>query len=131
MDLGLSPLRKEGFSLEPLDSGGTLVLELCGSADMEIVGFLPVYFKSVHAEVQRMRLAEVVLDLHALYFMNSSCLKSFVTWIDLISQLPVRSQYRLRFLTDPHLQWQKRSLDALRRMAMGTVVIETWTGGGQ
>jgi len=33
----------------------------------------------------------------------------------------------VRFLTDPNLHWQRRSLEALRRLAANVVTIETAT----
>jgi hypothetical protein len=55
--------------------------------------------------------------------MNSSCFKSFVVWIDSVKN--AQPGYRIRFLTDPNLHWQRRSLEALRRLAANVVTIDS------
>jgi hypothetical protein len=61
-------------------------------------------------------------DFRRLGFMNSSCFKSFVVWIDTVKNAPIA--YKISFLTDPNLHWQRRSLEALRRLAVNVVSIE-------
>ena len=54
--------------------------------------------------------------------MNSSCFKAFVVWIDTVKN--AGRVYRIRFLTDPEMHWQRRSLEALRRLATNVVSVE-------
>jgi hypothetical protein len=54
--------------------------------------------------------------------MNSSCFKAFITWIDTVKN--ASRPYRIRLLADPSLHWQRRSLEALRRLATGIVVVD-------
>jgi hypothetical protein len=69
----------------------------------------------------------VVFDLAALDFMNSSCFKGFVTWVDQVAKLPHETRYEVRFISQPHLQWQRRSLEALHRFAPDVVTLEAVT----
>ena len=46
-----------------------------------------------------------------------------VVWIDTVKN--AEPGYKIRFLTDPNLHWQRRSLEALRRLAANVVTIET------
>jgi hypothetical protein len=55
-------------------------------------------------------------------FMNSSCFKAFVTWIDSVKT--DSRQYRIVLLANSELHWQRRSLEALRRLAIGVVSVE-------
>lgn len=124
--LALSPVCTDAFSILPSLAGQTLHLGVRGSADADIQGILPGYLKQVHAEAVRLGVREVVVDIHELYFMNSSCFKAFVSWMDALGQMGLRPCYILRLLKDPKLHWQARSLDALRRMAMRAVTVEDY-----
>jgi hypothetical protein len=52
--------------------------------------------------------------MRELEFMNSSCLKAFVSWIAKLEDVEdPQAQYRIRFLSDATKLWQRRSLGAL------------------
>ena len=68
--------------------------------------------------------AEVVVDLRRLEFMNSSCLKTLVTWLNNVRQRPPAQQYLIRFLRDRAAYWQERSLSALKAFAPAIVELE-------
>jgi hypothetical protein len=36
------------------------------------------------------------VDIHELYFINSSCLKALISWIGALNELPVEQRYRIR-----------------------------------
>jgi hypothetical protein len=78
----------------------------------------------MHGEATRAPTSECVVDLRELEFMNSSCFKSFVTWIGNIRKLDGAQQYKVRFSCNPTIHWQKRSLDALRCFAVDLITIE-------
>jgi hypothetical protein len=90
---------------------------------LNAIELLAEYLKRVQEEATRLSVQEVRCDFRKLVFMNSSCFKSFVVWIDHVKNAPVA--YKINFLTDPNLHWQRRSLEALRRLAMNIVSIET------
>src|SRR5262249_29209743 len=78
----------------------------------------------MHVEATRAPTSECVVDLRELEFMNSSCFKSFVTWIGNIRKLDSAQQYKVRFSSNPTIHWQKRSLDALRCFAVDLITID-------
>jgi hypothetical protein len=45
-----------------------------------------------------------------------------VTWIDAVKT--DTRQYRIVLVANPELHWQRRSLEALRRLAIGIVNVE-------
>jgi len=111
-----------GFTCTPRLSAGKLAIRFSGTGDVAAIELLADYLKRVHAEVERLGLAEVSCDFRQLLFMNSSCFKAFVIWIDTVKN--AARPYRIRFLTDPEMHWQKRSFEALRRLATSVVSIE-------
>ena len=68
-------------------------------------------------------MTEAVIDLRDLEFMNSSCFKSFVSWITDIQELEPAQQYKVRFLSNSKLHWQKRSLHSLRCFAVELITV--------
>jgi hypothetical protein len=123
MAAALAPLVSTGFQLTPRIESGCLIVNFAGNGDMTAVEALGRYLKQVHVEVTSLRLSEVKFDFRDLYFMNSSCFKAFVTWIDQASRLEEHG-YSIRFLTNPRLHWQRRSLEALRCLSPKVVRVE-------
>ena len=111
--LELQAAEVQGFACLPTLTEGHLQIVFDGTGDVGAIELLSSYLKLVHAEALRLRLNEVVCDFRKLSFMNSSCFKAFVVWIDTVKNTD--PPYRIRFLTAPSLHWQKRSLEALRR----------------
>ena len=113
----------DGFQAVATLEGTRLSLTFSGSGDLNAIELLAEYLKRVEEEATRLSVLEVRCDFRKLVFMNSSCFKSFVVWIDHVKNAP--AAYKIHFLTDPNLHWQRRSLEALRRLAMNIVSIET------
>lgn len=121
-ELGLERLTQPRFSLTPALAGGTLDVKFCGTADMDAGTVLSTFLKQLSEAAHRVSAQDVQFDFSELEFMNSSCFKSFVTFID--AAKTSSAPYKIRFLTDPNLRWQRRSLEALRRLALGLVTVE-------
>lgn len=121
--LQLTTVGGENFQVTPTLVDFNLKLVFSGSGDMNATALVNEYLKLVHEEALRIGLAQVSCDFKLLTFMNSSCFKSFVVWIDTVKNSETR--YQITFLTNPALPWQRRSLEALRRLAMNLVTIET------
>jgi hypothetical protein len=123
----IAPVVKDGFSLllnEEGEAPETVIIRFSGTADMDATAPLDVFLKRLHGEVSRTRVRTVIFDLSALDFMNSSCFKCFVTWIDSVAKVPAEGRYDVHFVSQPHLQWQRRSLEALHRFAPDVVTLD-------
>jgi anti-anti-sigma factor len=103
----------------------TIAVRLAGTADTEIRPNLDQFVQKLHAEAVRIGVANVTVDLRELEFMNSSCLKVFVTWLAKLRDLEASKQYRIQIRSNPQLLWQRRSLAALSCFAADLVTIET------
>lgn len=123
--LELPPVDAEEFSVSAsLDDTNDITVKFTGNADMRTKSALDALLVKVHAEAQRLASPRVVIDFKALEFMNSSCFKSFVSWISEVRDLDPAKQYRIHFLSKPELLWQRRSLHALRCFAVDLISIE-------
>lgn len=121
--LELAAVAQDRFSLEPSLESEKLRVVFAGTGDLDAVATLGSYLPKVHQHAAAHGVQEVVFDFCALEFMNSSCFKAFVTFID--SAKTIGASYRIRFITASKHYWQRRSLEALRRLAMGLVIIES------
>jgi hypothetical protein len=120
--IAIPTLSTPDFSTHAKADESTLRVALIGSADVRVMGDMKSLLDSVHREVLQRRLTDVVVDMRQLEFMNSSCFKTFVSW--LLDVQDAATPYRIRFVSDPGKHWQKRSLTALWNVADQVVRIE-------
>ncbi|KYF71787.1 hypothetical protein BE11_33130 [Sorangium cellulosum] len=111
----------ESFGIEPALRDDSLGVKLTGTGDMTAVAPLGLFLKDLQAEAARLRVSAVEFDVRALYFLNSSCLKAFISFICGLPGLGLRC--KVQFVTDARLGWQRRSLAALERMSPDLVSI--------
>jgi hypothetical protein len=123
----LSPFSTSTFSASASESGGRAVLVLSGNADTLILNRFSSYMKAFHTDVSDQSLQEVHVDTGKLYFMTSSCLKVLVAWLTSVTELDAKKRYRVVFLSNPDLHWQRRSFDALRHIADGLMTVQPST----
>jgi hypothetical protein len=125
MALLLSPAQTDNLQLTPELAGSTLLVHLKGNADSASNDAFGAFINKLHAEAQRLSVKEVRLDLTQLYFMTSSCIKCFVTWIGFINAAPPSKQYGIHFVVNPNLRWQKRNLDVLLQLSARLTLTES------
>lgn len=104
---------------------GKLHLRFSGNADSRSVPAIDAMLTRVHEEALRLGVPEVSVDFRACGFVNSSCFKAFIVWLEQIQELEAQKQYRLRFYADDAKPWQRRSLGALCCFAVDLVQIES------
>ncbi|HSN99488.1 MAG TPA: hypothetical protein VLS89_14430 [Candidatus Nanopelagicales bacterium] len=121
----LPPVEPTDLRVAAEHEGDALTIRLEGTADMRVSEALDRVLTRVHEEAQRLAVARVRVDLRALDFMNSSCLKSFVTWISNARDLATPRRYAIHFISRPEILWQRRSLNALRCFAVDLITVET------
>ena len=104
---------------------GQLSVVFAGSADSRSQSAVEELLGKVHSEAMRLKLPEVAVDFRECDFVNSSCFKAFVVWLEQIQELEAAEQYKLRFFSDDTKAWQRRSLQALSCFAIELVHIES------
>ena len=119
--LSLPHIEQQGFQLAPVDSESPKV-RFSGNGDADAVPFLDEFLKKLHEELSMKNALDVRVDLGELYFMNSSCLKAFVSWIHKVNT--TGRPYSIKLLMNSRQQWQMRSLATLQRLAPAVVTIE-------
>jgi hypothetical protein len=88
--------------------------ELAGALDSDVAQQeLGRQLDKIHGDIQAGRLDGFKVDVRPLEFVNSSALRLFVTWIS-------RAQsggYKLTFVIDRSITWQRLSFSSLRSLA--------------
>jgi hypothetical protein len=123
--LDLPVISSPTFSAASSLNGNTIRMRFTGNADLGARDALELLLPRVHSEAQRLVASEVVVDFKDLEFMNSSCFRSFVSWVSDLQDLPPDKQYRIRMLSNASMLWQRRSLHALKCFANELVHVDT------
>ena len=108
--------------------GGDFLVVLSGTADFEARPELAAWIRSLHDEVTKLGLSRVVVDIKNLEFMSSICVNVFVGWLVTLMELPPSQHYRVHFRWNRSLFWQRKSLNALSRLAMLIVTTDPPVG---
>ena len=103
-----------GFRIGPVAAEAPCVF-FSGTGDAAAVAALQQFTQALHEELVFKQARSIDVELKDLYFMNSSCLKAFVSWIHKVET--EGRPYAIRFLMNPRQQWQMRSLATLQRLA--------------
>jgi len=120
----ISHISENTFSASVAHDGHELVVRLEGSADVHAKPHLEALLGTVDDSARELAVDEVRVDIRQLAFLNSSCFKDFISWLDRVRDAAPDKQYRVRFLSSVNRHWQKRSLHALSCFAHGLVTIE-------
>jgi hypothetical protein len=83
------------------------------------------FLAEVHQTAIRNGESQVCVDVSGLTFVNSSAIRLFVDWVTWVRQEQPANRYRLQFLTDNHITWQKTSFRALKSLATDVVSVES------
>lgn len=118
----IRPITSGDLLAEASSEGREMQVRLRGSAEFGSKAVLDEFFADVFAASSECR--EVIVDILGLEYMNSSSFKSLLTWIVRVQDLPAERKHKIRFLSNPELHWQKRSLHSLASMAGDLVEVE-------
>lgn len=102
---------------------GAANIRISGNADGAVVPQLTLLISKLHQHVVVARMAQVSVDIRMLEFMNASCFNVFVSWLNLINELPPTDRYLLQFSINPAIPWQQRSLRTLSCFATDLVQV--------
>lgn len=125
--LSLSAIRANGFALVPVLDAPVPTVKFTGNGDAEAIAPLDRFLKLLHKNLLDEKSTAVHVDLADLYFMNSSCLKAFVSWIYKVNTSG--KPYQIHLQMNPRQPWQRRSLEPLQRLAPAVVILDEVSDG--
>jgi hypothetical protein len=117
MSRQFAPVQADEMLIEGSFDDGGASISIKGSADMRSKDVLLAALLRIHDMVITEALTKVIVDFRELRFMSSSCFKAFVTWLAEAQDLEPSQRYSVQFLSNEAIEWQGRSLDALRCFA--------------
>ena len=120
----LATVSEGPFSATVTLDDAEVVMRLAGNADAIAKKHLERLLTGVHDEARRAGVRKVQVDMRNLAFMNSSCIKDFVTWLAKARQGDAANTYKIVFVSSAAQHWQKRSLHALSCFAHELVTVE-------
>jgi hypothetical protein len=118
----IQPVQDDAFSAYSSDEPTGLLITLSGSTELDSKQHLSRFLQQVHEDVSTRNLGEVMVDLRAASFVNSTCLKVLASWI-LQPFTETKPPYRITFITTRAHAWQRRSLGALTFLAPNRVSV--------
>jgi hypothetical protein len=113
--LNLPAVRRSFFTIGSDGKGKNVHVTFKGTADLRCQPALEDFLAALHSETVRLRANQVTLDIRSLEFMSSACFRQLVRWVSSVDD--AERPYKISFLADPALQWQRRSMQALTRFA--------------
>lgn len=119
-----SGIEMHGLAMSASDDADGIKLILVGNADSQAKDHLQAFLQEAHVTAQSQGASRVLIDLRHLEFMNSACLKAFVSWLAEVRSLERDKQYRIFFLSNVRIHWQRRSLHALQCFAQDLVQVQ-------
>jgi hypothetical protein len=125
--MSVPPIEVAGFATSASFDAQTVRVTMTGTADVRAVDSLERFMPELHTQTLLAKANQVVVDLLALEFMNSSCFKSLVAWIAQLREIDPAQRYHVTFLSSTAQRWQRRSLHALSSFAPELVTVETPT----
>lgn len=72
------------------------------------------FLNEVHEKIISEKIKLVKVDVRKLGFINSVGIKEFTNWIAKVDQLTEAQVYKIQFLLDKNIQWQKNTFTALK-----------------
>jgi hypothetical protein len=122
--LRVPDVKNDGFFVSAEMHGALVRVRIKGNADMQSLTDLDAFLRALYVQVLKLAVNEVSFDMRDLYFMNSSCLRCFVTFIIDDADLGTAQRFRIKFISNPTLHWQRKSLDALKACGDDLVSVE-------
>jgi hypothetical protein len=83
---------------------------------------LGTFFRAVHEAALADGVSGLKVDVRGLSFVNSSAIRLFIDWAIWVSQ-PKRTSYKLFFVRNPTVTWQRVSFPAIAQLAAEHVTI--------
>jgi hypothetical protein len=119
--INLPVVARSFFAIAGQLDGQRIKVTAWGYADMRCQAALQEFLVALDTEATRIEVEEVTVDIRTLDFMSSGCFKHFVTWLATTKQQSRR--YKVVFVSNPALHWQKLSLRALSCFAPDVVSV--------
>jgi len=120
------PLKLERVTITVGDDDSGLSIKMSGMIDMRdpTLDILP-YLLKIHEEVLKKSLKNIKADFTDLTFMNSSGIKTIISWIMKLNDVPAEKRYKINIIYNPNITWQESSIQVMQQLFPDFIVVET------
>ena len=116
-NLGIDPLNIENFEIRLSEKEGTIAVVFSGMIDIrEPTKEILPYLLKIHKTILENAFNKVYIDLTGLDFMNSSGIKTFISWIMKVNEMPQADRYNITIIYGPDITWQQSSVKVIKRL---------------
>jgi hypothetical protein len=117
----LPGIERSFFTVHAQAEGRCVRVAMSGTADLRSQLALDNFFTSLHRQSVATAAEEVKVDVRSLEFMSAACFRLVVEWLCRVDE--AARPYRVSFLANPALPWQRRSMEALFSLGGGLVSV--------
>ncbi|HOS41061.1 MAG TPA: hypothetical protein PLG31_15120 [Spirochaetota bacterium] len=82
------------------------------------------YLLSIHQRIISGGFKRIRVDFSDLSFMNSSGIRSVISWVVKLNDLPAESRYRITIVHNPEITWQQSSLKVMQQLLPDHIELE-------
>lgn len=122
--LSIPPLADASFEIAGEVRMRYADVTMSGNVDSNNTREVSTRLSVLASELERHAITEVRVDARRLFFVSSSGLKLFVSWITTMAEQPREKQYRIVFVISDKLGWQRRSFTAIASLEPMLVRVE-------
>lgn len=120
------PLKYENVVIELNEENGASLLKFSGAIDMRDPSQkITPYLGRIHKHLIKNNVKELTADFTDLEFMNSSGIKTVISWIISLKDTDEAKRYKLTIIYDPDSTWQKSSVYVINRLFPDLVFMES------
>jgi len=123
--LNVQPLQLDKVSISLLEeeSGARLVFD--GIIDMREPGIeISPYLAKIHDALIFFKEKTITIDFTLLEFMNSSGIKTVITWIMRLNDLANDERYQISIRFNPDITWQESSVHVMKQLFPDLISLE-------
>jgi hypothetical protein len=121
MNRNLERIDRNGYAIEATERNSNLSVVLVGTFDMTAARDLQNFLADVREEMVATAPAQLDIDVTAVCYLGSSCIKAFVSLTAAMKALHKRP--KIRVTTSARLDWQDRTFAVLARLAPEIVTV--------
>lgn len=119
-----------GLAITPINRDGVLMkvqkdtIYISGSIDNQNPeSYMTPFLSELHENIIENGIKEMKVDIRKLDFLNSSGIKELVVWVMKINEEDENKKYRINFICNDNLNWQRSSISTLEYLNANIVKI--------
>ena len=112
--LNIDEININNASIKILTRSNNIILKIDGHIEFRNPEeTLDPFFENLHNKLLKNNIKKIICNIKDLSFINSSSIKSLITWIMKLNDIDDSKKYKIIFIHNKNVSWQKTSLKNL------------------